>query len=242
MFEPLLSVDGLISLLTLVLMEVVLGIDNIIFISILCDRLPQEQQQRARSMGLVLALVFRIALLFGIAWLIGLKEPFLVISESIAFSGRDLILLAGGLFLLAKSTTEIHGKIEGRDHDAPGNMKKTMTFSYAIFQIVLLDAVFSFDSILTAVGLVDPDKIIIMVVAVIISMIVMLAFARYVSDFINKHPTIKMLALSFLLMIGLLLVVEAFHVHVPKGYIYFAMAYALLVEILNMRVRRKMTK
>lgn len=225
----------MVSLLTLVVMEIVLGIDNIIFVSILADKLPKNQQAQARKIGLSLALLMRIGLLFSITWIISSTNDLFSIAGH-GYSGRDLILLAGGLFLIAKSTSEIHGKIEGEeDHETTGG--KRLTLRSAIIQIILLDIVFSFDSILTAIGLVD--NVWIMIIAVIISMIVMLMSAKGISDFVNKHPTIKMLALSFLLMIGFMLVVEAFEVHVPKGYVYFAMAFSLLVELLNMRLRKK---
>ncbi len=232
--SPLLTAEGLISLLTLSLLEIVLGIDNIIFISILADRLPRDQQKSARTTGIALALLVRIALLFGIAWIVSLKEPLFYVLER-GFSGRDIILFAGGLFLLYKATTEIHNKLEGEvetEHQAG----KGLSFRGAVIQIILIDIVFSFDSILTAVGLVD--EILIMVIAVIIALTVMLIFAGKIAGFINNHPTIKMLALSFLVMIGVLLVAEAFHFSVPKGYIYFSMAFSLGVEMLNLRMAR----
>ncbi|MFM9007788.1 MAG: TerC family protein [Bacteroidota bacterium] len=229
----ILSADGLIGLVTLIVMEIVLGIDNIIFISILAGKLPAHQQEKARSIGLTLALLIRIVLLFCISWIVGMKEPFITVMDH-GFSGRDIVLLIGGLFLMAKSTSEIHGKIQHEDHSEGANAKK-MTMNMAIAQIIGLDIVFSFDSILTAVGLVDHVSI--MIIAVIVSMLVMLASAKSVSDFVNKHPTIKMLALAFLLMIGFMLTIEAFHYDVPKGYIYFAMAFSLIVELLNMRMR-----
>ena len=238
MFDPIFTSEGLISLATLTLMEVVLGIDNIVFISILTDKLPKDQQERARIIGLSLALITRILLLLTITWIIGLTRTLFTVFEQ-DFSGRDLILLAGGLFLLFKSTTEIHSKTIGEDLNKP-RTTRGLGFSKAIFQILLLDIVFSFDSILTAVGLVK--EVIIMIVAVVISMIVMILFSGVIARFVNTHPTIKMLALSFLLMIGLLLVVEAFEIHVPKGYVYFAMAFSLFVELLNMRMRRNMPK
>jgi predicted tellurium resistance membrane protein TerC len=237
-FAILLTPEGLISLLTLVVMEIVLGIDNIIFISILAGKLPENQQARARKIGLSLALLIRIALLFSISWIVSLKTDIITIGK-FGFSGRDIVLLLGGLFLMAKSTSEIHGKIEGEEDITQPNVKR-MTLNTAVFQIILLDIVFSFDSILTAVGLVD--EVLIMIIAVIISMLVMLAAAKSVSDFVNNHPTIKMLALSFLLMIGFMLIIEAFDVHVEKGYIYFAMAFSLIVELLNMRMRKKSSK
>ncbi|ADR23278.1 membrane protein [Marivirga tractuosa] len=236
--EALLTADGLISLLSLTLMEVVLGIDNIIFISILCNRLPEDQQKNARNLGLVLALLMRIALLFGITWLVGLTKPLLTLFE-FDFTYRDIILMAGGLFLIYKSTTEIHHKLEGEETDV-SESPKISGFTSVIFQIILLDIVFSFDSILTAVGLVD--SVMIMIVAVIISIGIMILAAGKISSFVNAHPTVKMLALSFLLLIGVLLLVEGFHVHVPKGYIYFAIFFSLLVELLNMRMRKKSKK
>ena len=237
-FAHLITLSGLISLFTLIVMEIVLGIDNIIFISILAGKLPKEKQARARKIGLSLALLMRIGLLFSITWIVGLKADLFTIAGN-SFSGRDIVLFAGGLFLIAKSTSEIHGKIEGEEEHKNPTLKK-ITLNAAIFQIILLDIVFSFDSILTAIGLVS--EITTMIVAVIISMLVMLAAAKTVSDFVNNHPTIKMLALAFLLMIGFMLVVEAFDVHVPKGYIYFAMAFSLIVELLNQRVRKKSSK
>jgi len=229
------SVDGLIGLFTLIVMEIVLGIDNIIFISILAGKLPENQQDRARKIGLTFALGIRILLLFSISWIVGLKEPFFTILNH-GFSGRDIVLLIGGLFLMAKSTSEIHGKIADDEHTI-GSSAKKLSINSAIAQIIGLDIIFSFDSILTAVGLVDHVSI--MIIAVIVSLIVMLMAARSISDFVNKNPTIKMLALSFLLMIGFMLTIEAFHYEVPKGYIYFAMAFSLLVELLNMKVRKK---
>lgn len=237
-FEVLFTTAGFISLLTLTALEIILGIDNIIFISILADRLPREQQKRARSVGIILALFVRIALLFGISWLVSLKKPLFELLDH-GFSGRDLILLAGGLFLLYKSTTEIHGKLEGEE-ESVSESKRRMTLRAAIIQIVLIDIVFSFDSILTAVGLVD--QVIIMIVAVVIALVVMLVFSGKISDFVNRRPTIKMLALSFLVMIGALLVAEGFGAHVPKGYIYFSMAFALGVEVLNLRMAKKSGK
>lgn len=232
--ESLLSIDGLISFASLVLMEIVLGVDNIIFISILTGRLPAHQQEKARFVGIGLALLIRVALLFLLTWLIGLSKTLFTVFE-LDVSGRDLIMMAGGLFLIYKSTTEVHQKLEG--HEDTSGQNATLTFGTAIVQIILLDIVFSFDSILTAIGLVQDVTI--MVVAVIIAMVVMLLSANKISEFILKHPTIKMLALSFLLMIGILLLVEGFHVHVPKGYVYFAIFFSLLVEILNIKVRKR---
>ncbi len=233
--EIFLQPEAWISLLTLTLMEIVLGIDNIIFISIIVGRLPAEQQEKGRRIGLALALLIRIGLLAIIAELAKLTAPLFALFDH-GFSGRDLILLGGGLFLIAKSTMEIHNKLEGEEEKGP-QTKKMPSFASVILQVILLDLVFSLDSVITAIGLVDHLSI--MVIAVVVSMIVMLIFARSVSDFIHRHPTMKMLALSFLLMIGLLLVVEAFHIEVPKGYVYFAMAFSILVELLNMRLRKK---
>lgn len=237
--DSLLSVDVLISLLSLTLMEIVLGIDNIIFISILCNRLPESQQDKARTLGLLLALVMRIGLLFAISWLVGLKTPLFELFN-LEFTGRDLILIAGGIFLIYKSTTEIHEKLEGPEAEEEVTKKKNSTFQSVIVQIVLLDIVFSFDSILTAVGLVD--NIWIMITAVVISLGIMLLAAKTISNFINQHPTVKMLALSFLLMIGMLLFVEGFGVHVPKGYVYFAIFFSLLVEFLNLKMKKATKK
>lgn len=234
--EIFLESSTYVSLITLTFLEIVLGIDNIIFISILTGRLPKEQQEKGRIIGLSLAIVFRIILLLFIFWIVGLVEPlFTVFGWPI--SGRDLILIAGGLFLMAKSTTEIHEKLQGAEQSAKDASSKQISFSGVIIQIILLDLVFSFDSVITAVGLVSHISI--MIIAVLLSLGVMLIFATKVSDFIHKHPTMKMLALSFLLMIGLLLFVEGFHVEVPKGYVYFAMAFSFIVELLNLRLRKK---
>lgn len=235
--EHLLTADGLISFLSLTLMEIVLGVDNIIFISILTNRLPLDQQAKARTIGISLAIIIRIGLLFAISWLISLSEPLFTLFD-MDFTIRDLILMAGGIFLIYKSTSEIHEKLEGEEHHTE-NLKK-LTIQTAIFQIVLLDIVFSFDSILTAIGLVD--SVMIMVIAVVISMGIMLLSAKKISDFVNDHPTVKMLALSFLLMIGMLLIADGFHFHVPKGYVYFAIFFSLVVEILNLRMQKKRTK
>jgi len=230
----ILSGEGLVSLLTLTFLEIVLGIDNIVFISIVSGRLPKLQQSKARNLGITLALLVRILLLFGVNWIIGLRATIFTI-EHFSLSYRDLILIAGGLFLLAKSTSEMHGKLEGK-HDEEKDIK-VLTFKSAIFQIILLDVVFSLDSILTAVGLVENLTIII--IAIVISLSVMLIFSKKISSFINDHPAMKVLAISFLLLIGVILVIEGLHVHVPKGYIYFSMAFALGVEIINMKIRKK---
>lgn len=235
----------LISLLTLTFMEIVLGIDNIVFISIAADKLPDEKQGRARAVGIALALLVRIGLLFSIVWIVGLTNPIAtfhvpewISTEPFALSWRDLILFGGGLFLLAKSTTEIHGKIEGEESHEVG--RKRSSLNQVILQIILLDIVFSFDSILTAVGLVD--QVWIMVVAVVVSMVIMLAASTAIARFINRNPTIQVLALSFLLLIGFMLVLEGMHMHVPKGYIYFAIFFSLFVEIINLRVRKRIQK
>jgi predicted tellurium resistance membrane protein TerC len=230
--EVLLTTEGLIALLTLTLLEIVLGVDNIIFISIVSSKLPVEQQAKARNIGLSMALVFRVGLLFFITYIIGMTKPLFTIFEQ-AISGRDIILIAGGLFLLAKSTSEIHGKMEGGEHQVKA---KVASFGKIIFQIVLLDMVFSFDSILTAVGL--SDQLLIMVTAVVISMGVMMAFSGAISRFISNHPTLQILALSFLILIGFMLILDGLGFHVPKGYIYFSVAFSLLVELLNMRFRK----
>lgn len=239
MMEVFLQPESWIALLTLTFLEIVLGIDNIIFISIIANKLPKEQQPRARFIGLALALVVRIFMLLGISWLIGLTEPLFHVFE-IPVSGKNLILMGGGLFLLAKSTSEIHAKVAGEDHEERVGTKKTNAFASIILQIVLLDIVFSFDSILTAVGM--SNDIPVMVAAVIIAIIVMMIFAERISNFINNQPTLQVLALSFLILIGFMLVVEGLpmeDIHVPKGYIYFAVFFSLGVEVLNMRMRKR---
>ncbi|AIZ64848.1 membrane protein [Hymenobacter sp. DG25B] len=240
-FSVFSSANTWVSLLTLTFMEIVLGIDNIIFISIIVNRLPREQHARGRSIGLFLALLFRIGLLLSISWIVGLKHPLFTLplpwmEGGWGVSGRDLILLGGGLFLIGKSTTEIHTKLQGEEEEAQTG-KAAATMGSVIIQIILIDIVFSFDSILTAVGLVD--NVLIMIMAVILSMAVMMIFSGVVADFVNRNPTIKMLALSFLIMIGVMLVMESFHKEIEKGYIYFAMFFSLLVEVLNMRLRKK---
>lgn len=241
--EHLLNVDSLVSLLTLALMEIILGIDNVIFISIVAGKLPEHQQKRAWYVGLGLAFIFRVLLLLSISWIVKLKDPIFHMDglpATFDLSWRDLILIVGGLFLMWKTITEMHHKLEG--HEETAETGKVASFGQTLLQIVLLDMVFSFDSILTAVGLVDADKVIIMILAVMISLGVMLSAAQAISGFVNKHPSIKMLALSFLLLIGFMLVAEGFDQHVEKGYIYFAMAFSLLVELLNIRMRRKSKK
>lgn len=234
MFESLLTVEGLIGLVTLVLMEIVLGIDNIIFIAILCGFLPKkEDQKRARTIGLTLALAIRVLLLFTISWIIKLVDPLFFIQD-FGVTGRDLILFSGGVFLIYKTTVEIYHKLKG-DGLEHGPKARTLTVAQAILQITIIDIVFSFDSILTAVGL--SRDIAIMVTAVVISMIVMLMFAPYVSDFINKYPSLKVLALVFLVAIGFLLVIESLHMHIDKSYVYVAMGFSLIVELLNIKIR-----
>ncbi len=243
------------SLLTLTFLEIVLGIDNIIFISISAGRLPEEQQQKATNIGLVLAMVMRIILLFGISWLIAMQAPWIKFDSDLisgGFSGQSVILIFGGLFLLYKSTSEIHHKLEGQEHSGEGKSKVKSTLSNAILQITLINIVFSFDSILTAVGMTNGlvGALVIMVIAVVVSVLIMMVFAVPVGRFVNRHPTIQMLGLAFLLLIGFMLIAEGAHLAhakilgaevgaVPKGYLYFAIAFSLVVEFLNMRLRRK---
>ncbi len=230
-----------ISLVTLTVLEIVLGIDNLIFISILSGKLPADQRARARQMGLGLALITRILLLCGIAWVARLDEPFLrttLFKWDVAVSWRDLVLVAGGLFLLGKSTYEIHEKLEGPEAaDVP---RVPPRLAAVIVQILLLDIVFSLDSVITAVGM--TNRIPVMVAAVVLAMGVMLAFVNQIGAFVERHPTIKMLALAFLILIGAMLVAEGLHQHVPKGYIYFAMAFSVGVEMLNLKVRARHAK
>ncbi|MEX1002137.1 MAG: TerC family protein [Crocinitomicaceae bacterium] len=234
--EMWLLADTWIALLTLTFLEIVLGIDNIIFISLISNRLPEEQQPRARFIGLVLALLTRIAMLIGILALMALKEPLFSIAEH-PVSIRDILLLAGGLFLLAKSTSEIHEKISGKHNDVIVKVKK---FGWIIVQIVLFDIIFSLDSVLTAVGMVD--EISLMIIAVSISMIIMIIFSKRISLFINNNPTLQILALAFLILIGFMLILESMHYEIPKGYIYFAIFFSLIVELLNMKLRKKKPK
>jgi predicted tellurium resistance membrane protein TerC len=239
--ELLVTPDVIISLITLTILEIVLGIDNIIFISILVGRLPERDQAKARTIGLSLALILRIVFLFGATWIAQLTTDLITTPAlfgaipSVGFSGRDLIMLAGGLFLLAKATSELHSKLEGSEHE--GNTKATASFGSMIAQIIALDLVFSIDSVITAIGLTPHFWV--MVVAVVISIGVMQLSAGSISRFIHRHPTVKVLALAFLIMIGTLLVAEGFEVHVPKGYVYFAMAFSMGVEFLNMRLRAR---
>jgi len=231
--DTLFTFSGLVALIALTSLEIVLGVDNVIFISILSSKLPESQQGQARRMGLLAAMGMRILLLLSIVWIIRLTEPlFYVLGRPI--SGRDLILIGGGLFLLAKATIEIHERLEGEEGHRSARVRPS--FAAVITQIVLLDIVFSLDSVITAVGM--ADEIIIMVTAVILAVGVMMFSAGPISSFVNRHPTVKVLALSFLLLIGVSLVGEGLGMHIPKGYIYFAMGFAVLVELINLRVRR----
>ena len=246
----LLSGQAVIALVTLTILEIVLGIDNIIFISVLADKLPAEQQNKARIVGLSLAMIMRILLLLCISWIMSLTTPIAVIGHlGIHITGdeqplnwRDLILLVGGIFLIYKATTEIHEKLEGDDQ--PGSGKTGASFASVLVQILLLDIVFSLDSVITAVGMVQTSHenrrvgLTIMIIAVVIAVGVMLFAAKPISDFVNRHPTVKMLAFSFLILVGAVLIVDASHRHIPKGYIYFAMAFSIGVEILNLRLRK----
>jgi predicted tellurium resistance membrane protein TerC len=226
-----------IAFLTLTALELVLGIDNVIFISIMAGKLPQELRKKARTVGLALAMITRVLLLLSLSWIIRLTAPlFTVLSQEI--SGRDLILICGGLFLLGKSTYEIHGKLEGEEGEASARVGPS--FTSVIIQILLLDIVFSLDSVITAVGMVDNVSI--MITAVVVAIVFMMAFSGGISRFVERHPTVKMLALSFLLLIGVTLIVEGFDHHIPKGYIYFAMAFSVFVEMLNLRLRKSRTK
>lgn len=248
--SELFTAENLIALATLTGLEIVLGIDNIVFIAILVGKLPREQQGRARRIGLFLAMFTRILLLLALGWIMGLTEPLFGVPKFWTFSldeihpisGRDLILLIGGLFLIGKATYEIHDKLEGK-HEASGQAKFS-SFPAVIVQVVLIDIVFSLDSVITAVGMVkvNPEAqwigLSIMITAVVLAVGVMLLFAGMIAAFVEKHPTMKMLALSFLLLIGVTLVTEGFHVQIPKGYVYFAMAFSLGVELINMRMRK----
>lgn len=234
----MIGVEHITSLLTLTAMETVLGIDNIVFISILVSKLEAKHQNKTRNLGIGLALLIRLALLFSISWIMTLTMPLFSFFNH-SFSGRDLILLLGGLFLLAKSTHEIHHKVEGDDNTVAVNTKK-ISPTLMLGQILILDVVFSLDSVITAVGM--TNQIPVMVVAMIISMVIMLFSAKAISDFVEKHPSIKILALSFLLLIGVMLVAEGFGSHLSKSYIYFAMGFSLTVELLNMRFRSRKTR
>ncbi len=231
------DLSWLVAFLSLVTLELVLGIDNVIFVSILCGRLPQENQARARRLGMGLAMGMRIALLCAISWVIQLTQPLFTLG-SLHVSGRDLILVGGGLFLLAKSTHEIHQKLEGEEH--AGKPLRRPTFRSVLIQVILLDIVFSLDSVITAIGMVD--RLDIMVAAIIVAVACMMAAAGSISAFVERHPTVKILALSFLLLIGVSLIAEGFHHHIPKGYIYFSMAFSIFVEMINLRLRKTQTK
>jgi predicted tellurium resistance membrane protein TerC len=254
--SQLFSVDNLVALATLAGLEIVLGIDNVVFIAILAGKLPVAQQDRARKVGLALAMFTRIALLLAIGWVMGLTQPLFeiprfwssAVGDAHGVSGRDLILLVGGLFLIAKATHEIHDKLEGPEEETgTGKPSRARSFGGVVFQIILIDIVFSLDSVITAVGMVGASgqerwvNLTIMITAVVLSVFVMLLFSGTISAFIARHPTMKILALSFLILIGVVLVAEGFHAHISKGYIYFAMAFSLVVEIINLRLQ-KVTK
>ena len=237
MFEWLTSPEAWVALATLTALEIVLGIDNIIFISILVGRLPEEQRDRGRVLGLGLAMLARLGLLFSIAWVMGLVEPWFTVFDQ-TISGRDFILIGGGLFLLAKSTREIHASLEVEDPH--GTHKTAPSFISVMVQIAILDIVFSLDSVITAVGLVDDLPV--MVIAIVVAVLIMLFASKSISDFVDTNPTIKILALSFLTMVGLTLIAEGFDVHVPKGYVYFAMAFSVIVELINIKMRDRATR
>jgi len=255
MIQEILAPEMLIALITLIFLEIILGIDNIIFISIVTNKLPKEKQKRARNIGLLLAMVFRVMLLLAITWIIRLTSPiftipsFLFLKEPLPISFRDLILIFGGLFLLAKSVSEMHHKVEDiGEGEGASEPKKAVSMASILAQVVLLDLVFSFDSILTAIGLieVEPDQahflatgVVVMIIAVVVSIFVMMAFAGKISEFINNQPTLQILALSFLILIGVMLIADGFHFHIPKGYLYFSVAFALGVEVVNIQLRKK---
>ena len=224
--------DIWISFLTLCALEIVLGIDNLIFISILTNKLPPQQQAKARQLGLSLALVMRIGLLFSISWIMDLKDDLFTVG-SVGISGRDIILILGGLFLIYKSVKEIHEKVE-HGHEKEDEMSKAATFNAVIVQIILIDMVFSLDSVITAVGM--TDYVGVMIAAVIVSIVIMMLSSNAISGFVNRHPAVKILALAFLIMIGIALLAEGFDFHIPKGYIYFSMAFAMLVEFINISI------
>lgn len=248
--DQLFTIDNAVALGTLTALEIVLGIDNVVFIAILADKLPKNEQKSARRVGLMLAMLMRIALLLAIGWVMGLTEPLFEFSkfwtgqagDLHGASGRDLIMLVGGLFLIGKATYEIHDKLEGGEH---GHAAGTAaTFGMVVLQIVLIDIVFSLDSVITAVGMVQTEEgnewvgMTVMIAAVVIAVLVMLAFVGVIAGFVERHPTLKVLALSFLILIGVMLVAEGLHLHFPKGYVYFGMAFSLGVEFLNMRLRK----
>ncbi|MCE9660387.1 MAG: TerC family protein [Burkholderiales bacterium] len=239
MLELLTDPQAWIALLTLTALELVLGIDNIIFISILVDKLPPEQQRKARQIGLFLAMFMRVGLLLMLSWIIGMTAPLFTVSMvNQEISGRDLVLIGGGLFLLWKSTAEIHQSLEGAEGETASAVKAG--FAAVILQVIVIDIVFSLDSIITAVGMVD--EVAVMIAAVVISVALMMAFAGAIGRFVSAHPTIKMLALSFLVVVGVVLIAEGFGQHVPKGYIYFAMAFSVGVEMLNITMRKRSKK
>lgn len=235
MFEWIVSPEGWISLLTLMGLEIVLGIDNIIFIAILCGRLPAHQRDKARLIGLALAMISRILLLFSLSWIMGLTTTlFSVLGNDI--SGRDIVLILGGLFLIAKSTTEIHAGISG-EHEDSISQKAVASFGGVLVQIAILDIVFSLDSVITAVGM--ANHLSIMVIAVVISVVIMMFASGTIGKFVDANPTIKILALAFLILVGVSLIADGFGLHIPKGYIYFAMAFSLVVEMINIKIRKK---
>ena len=234
MFEWLTSPQAWVALVTLTALEIVLGIDNIIFISILVGRLPENQRNFARRMGLSLAMLTRLGLLFSISWVMGLTQPWFTVLDKVV-SGRDVVLIGGGLFLLAKATHEIHNSLEGAGNPTREIIAASM--GAVLIQIAVLDIVFSLDSVITAVGLVE--HLTLMAIAIILAVLVMLVAAKSIGDFVEAHPTIKILALSFLILVGLALILEGFGIHIPKGYIYFAMAFSVSVEFVNLRMRKK---
>lgn len=236
MFEWIASPEAWIALGTLAALEIVLGIDNIIFLSILVGRLPEHQRAFARRIGLSLAMIARLALLFSISWVMGLTEPWFTLMGN-EISGRDVILIGGGLFLLVKSTQEIHHALEGADDDPSAPKVVANGLMMVLIQIMILDIVFSLDSVITAVGLVNDIEI--MAIAIIAAVAVMMFAAKPIGDFVDAHPSIKILALSFLILVGVMLIIEGFDQHVPKGYIYFAMAFSVVVEMINIRMRKK---
>ena len=235
----LLTAENLLALLTLTALEIVLGIDNIVFIAILSAKLPPEKRNKARQIGLAAAMIMRILLLLSISWIMSLKNTLFTLGvlgkDAGEISGKDLILFIGGLFLIGKATHEIHNKLEGAE-ESNGRATAVATMGSVVFQIMIMDIIFSLDSVITAVGM--ANSLWVMITAVVIAVAVMMIFARAISDFVERHPTVKMLALSFLILIGVMLVADAFDRHIPKGYIYFAMAFSLAVEFLNMRLRK----
>jgi predicted tellurium resistance membrane protein TerC len=235
MFDWIADPNAWVALATLTTLEVVLGVDNIIFITILVARLPQRRRDSARRLGLALAMATRILLLLSIAWVMRLREPLFTVVQ--AFSGRDLILIGGGLFLLWKSVHEIHGALEGGEDRVTGAREDVASYGVILVQIAVIDMVFSLDSVITAVGL--ADDVAVMVIAIVLSVLVMMFAARPIGEFVDRHPTLKMLALSFLVLVGMTLIAEGFETHVPKGYIYFAMAFSFAVEMINIRLRSR---